>query len=1315
MWTRAKILVLALTTVVAVGATTAGVVFLTNNEPTSQAASADPSDFLLWELHTVTNSGGSHITNTPMPPSVSNYREDITMTAGKHNFITFSVNPDLSFAAGYGYRVYIDTSGPPGAGLRISSSSLSGLGLSNTPRVLPGYTYASGTLTNSGDYAYIDFEIPADALDGAKATITFSYIIRGVVGRNSAYDTPITGGIPGTEIDLYSKTMTFNITLDNPNKDWCNVYKGDGTLLGTNDTAPGAINYPYSYGAASSGLVEILRIRPTSTTLIANSAGYTMDGYAMDNKWIVVANDPYPKTTMSRPPITVDGRVRTNSGTTIEGETYSAPHETNNQPGTDYRLVMQDYDWDEWTEYDIVFYADRAAWASDPAGMTNILNDYFTSLDIRLGNNNVHSPVVGSYTLPTINIGDMPTPSAPMVTGTAGSTTITVSTGGRMITPAPTGYTRYYAVSTSTTAPTTGWQESNIFENKTYHTPYYGFIQYRPTAGGTARTTSVASSAYTPTKAEQDAPNSGALGAVDIAYNSTIDAPVSGGSAIGDLIYVSSRPLVATVDPDDGTIRAVASSGEAIIRAYYAETTNYYASDYYTVATVTAIKADQAAPDTGALSPLAITLRKGATQTVTASGGGNVGTLTYTTTNGNVASVSSAGVIEATGVSGTATITAYWAGNSYYNASEPYTLAVVTADYKYVAIPSDGASRTYTGDEMNHNIETNTTAYTISGQTTGTNVGTYTVTLALTADYEWSDGSRTNKTLSWAITTAGTASISGGEFRDLTYNGSAQDFVTTAPTVTGGGTISYGLSTAYTTEPTTWNTAETTNAQPNTTSEKTYYVWAKAAASDNYDAVGATRIGSIVISLGTISGALAISDTIATVGVAYSGTLSGLTASVGAANTVSYSLTAKNGFSGSGAEVSGTPTTYGSNELSVVASANYYNSATKTVTVTVAKGTGSVSGGTYTGFAYTGGAQDFVTTAPTRTGDGTIEYALHSNDTTAPTEGWSSFQTTSLTPNTYYVWVRVLEGTNYNAVSAQNLGSITITNGIITGTLTLDDTTATVGVAHSGTLSWEGTSGVSYAMTKTNELSLSSSTISGTPTLYNSGTTTLTITVSKTHYTSIEKTINITMTKGSVAVPSITGATTTTSGGTVAVPSLTDATTFGWLGSAITPTKPTASGFTYGGTQSVTDVGNYTITATLTDSINYKWASGTENDVRNLTWKIVGNISVDFATDSYGTAATTVPNVKNSDENTFTFTPTLGTVASISLFNVSKVIYDEAAPTIATREADATPISSIGGVNIGCQIKVWKSENVVYVKVTGLLRNIALSAASRVA
>ena len=88
-----------------------------------------------------------------------------------------------------------------------------------------------------------------------------------------------------------------------------------------------------------------------------------------------------------------------------------------------------------------------------------------------------------------------------------------------------------------------------------------------------------------------------------------------------------------------------------------------------------------------------------------------------------------------------------------------------------------------------------------------------------------------------------------------------------------------------------------------------------------------------------------------------------------------------------------------------------YAKATKEVTVTINKGEGGGTPSANT-LVYNGSAQALVTAGKAE--GGTMMYALGTDATTAPTEGWSEAIPTGVDAKTYYVWYMVKGDANHN-------------------------------------------------------------------------------------------------------------------------------------------------------------------------------------------------------------------------------------------------------------------------------------------------------------
>ena len=133
------------------------------------------------------------------------------------------------------------------------------------------------------------------------------------------------------------------------------------------------------------------------------------------------------------------------------------------------------------------------------------------------------------------------------------------------------------------------------------------------------------------------------------------------------------------------------------------------------------------------------------------------------------------------------------AARAAQEAAETAQKAVTDLTSTIDVVPSQSGVLTFTGAEQapvwnNYNP----TALTISGQTTGTNAGTYTAIFTPVEGYKWRDGTTDAKSVTWTI---GRAVIMGipEQSGTLTYNGSAQSPVWSgydAAKLTMGGTTS---------------------------------------------------------------------------------------------------------------------------------------------------------------------------------------------------------------------------------------------------------------------------------------------------------------------------------------------------------------------------------------------------------------------------------------------------------------------------------------------------------------------------------------------
>ena len=169
-----------------------------------------------------------------------------------------------------------------------------------------------------------------------------------------------------------------------------------------------------------------------------------------------------------------------------------------------------------------------------------------------------------------------------------------------------------------------------------------------------------------------------------------------------------------------------------------------------------------------------------------------------------------------------------------------------------MGIPAQSGSLTYNGSAQSPVWSGHDAAkLTIGGTTSGTNAGSYNATFTPGANYQWSDGTTTAKTVAWSIGRAsvGVPSQSG----TLTYNGSAQSPVWSghdAAKLTIGGTTSGTNAGSYNA---TFTPVSNYQWSDGSTAAKTV-AWSigKAAGSSSLNK------SSLTLSTGTMSGTISV-------------------------------------------------------------------------------------------------------------------------------------------------------------------------------------------------------------------------------------------------------------------------------------------------------------------------------------------------------------------------------------------------------------------------------------------------------------------------
>ena len=348
-----------------------------------------------------------------------------------------------------------------------------------------------------------------------------------------------------------------------------------------------------------------------------------------------------------------------------------------------------------------------------------------------------------------------------------------------------------------------------------------------------------------------------------------------------------------------------------------------------------------------------------------------------------------------------------------------------------VTVPITGTPTTYNASTRIITLPTSIPASNVTGATSPiTPSGTVIASVVAMGD---------GAAVSGAPTVSGTPT-----YNSITVN------IITIPTNPGNQSVEYAISTSTTTPTSGWQSSRTFNSL---SSCATYYVFARSAATSNYNAGTAQRSAAIttpsacsitVTSTGLTN--LKVGQTVSGASIVFTTNCeftSTITASHFAVSNLPPGLSAGTATRTSNTVVTvpitGTPTTYNASTRTItlptsISATNVTGSIcaiTPTGTVTasaVARGDGAAVSGapTVSGTPTQNSITVNIVTIPTNPGSQTVEYAI-STSTTTPTSGWQSSRTfNSLSANTtYYVYARSAANTNYNAGVAQRSAGIT--------------------------------------------------------------------------------------------------------------------------------------------------------------------------------------------------------------------------------------------------------------------------------------------------
>ena len=284
---------------------------------------------------------------------------------------------------------------------------------------------------------------------------------------------------------------------------------------------------------------------------------------------------------------------------------------------------------------------------------------------------------------------------------------------------------------------------------------------------------------------------------------------------------------------------------------------------------------------------------------------------------------------------------------------------------------------------------------------------------------------------------------------NTTYSGSAQTIFTAGHSTDGGVMYYSDTYTAFSTSSSYWNTAMPYTQKTNAGDYTIYWYCYVSDTSNNQQKNGGGTINTINSVKATISRKV----TSAPVLTAGGGN------SVVYDSTKSYTATAANA-NGNPAGIIYYGTAPGSKTYSITASttatkldqmsrkdvgtttihayfaptdsANYTDSPDATTTVTVGVQADGYITATTTNHTFTGSAQDIANIS---THSGNYYFGFGSSTTSAPTT-WGSKNTPlqATTAGTYYVWAKCDTSTNYKAVSAKYIGTVTIYKRDVTAT-----------------------------------------------------------------------------------------------------------------------------------------------------------------------------------------------------------------------------------------------------------------------------------------
>ena len=709
----------------------------------------------------------------------------------------------------------------------------------------------------------------------------------------------------------------------------------------------------------------------------------------------------------------------------------------------------------------------------------------------------------------------------------------TVASGGSCTT----GGTMYYYISTSSTAPTvtagsapgTGWTTSNptATGKGTYYVWYYCYVADTSNNTGTDINTVKAlsgSKAIAQRTVTVTAPT-----ATNRTYNGSAQTIFSGGSCTtGGTMYFSDTNKTFSTSTWSTTIptpqQTTAGTYTLYYYAYVSDTTNNTGSNLNTIKSVQATISKKATTAPALTAGTKTTYDGSAVYAKAATGSGNpAGTIYYGATSGattysmtassTAANMSSMGRTDV----GTTTIYAFFRPTdttNYADSSVASTTASVTnkatgfatastSDKTYNGSAQTIATKSTNSGDYYFGLGSSTTSAPTSWGTKNTalsqtNAGTYYVWMK--ADASTNYNAVAAKYIATVTIAKRTVTVTAPTKTDRTYSGSAQT-IFSAGSASTGGTMYYSASdTTFSTS--TWSTTIPNASQTNAGTYTLYYYCYVADTANNTG----TDINTKKSIQATISKKATAAPTLtAGTKATYDGNPVYATAKNGSGNpagtiyygstsgATTYSITASStatNLTSMGQTNVGSTTIYAF--FRPTDTNNYSDSSVASTTASVTnKATGYATAST-TNRTYNGSAQTIATKS---TNSGDYYFGLGTSTTSAPSS-WGSKNTalSQTAAGTYYVWMKADASTNYAAVAAKYIGTVTIAQRTVTVTApsasnkTYNGSAQTIFTAGSattgGTMYYSNTDSTFSTSTWSTTIPTASQTNAGTYTLY---------------------------------------------------------------------------------------------------------------------------------------------------------------------------------------------------------------------------------------